>query len=216
MCRQNLKLLIIWASIFVFVTVNACSKSGDASLADIRTLHVLEFKTNSPIAEANVYLNECTRLDPYGCLADSIIGKLTTDKDGSFQYNARLNIYSIAASHNNYWSDETGGNTGLSDIYLTPVAYTKIHLKKINTHQPGLLLALELNKDPAPLFSFGIRQSYDMPADTTVLLESFGNNNNSIYWYFTDNAGTIATETGGILPDYYINRFDTATAEVNY
>ena len=112
MFRQNLKLLIIWASIFVFIIINACSKSGNAAPADIRTLHVLEFKTNNPIANADVYLNECTRLDPYGCLADSVIGKLTTDKDGSFQYNARLNIYSIAASHSNYWSDETGETPG--------------------------------------------------------------------------------------------------------
>jgi len=90
-------------------------------------------------------------------------------------------------------------------------------LKKVNTHPPDLLLALGLNKDPAPLFSFGICQSYDLPADTTVLFESFGNNNNSINWYFTDNAGTIVTtETGGSLPDYYINRFDTAAAEVDY
>ena len=66
------------------------------------------------------------------------------------------------------------------------------------------------------MFSFDIRQSYDMPADTTVLFESFGNNNNSISWNFTDNAGTIVTtETGGSLPDYYVNRFDTATAEVD-
>jgi len=196
---------------------NACKKAGSAPPADIRTLHVLEFKTNSPIANADVYLNQCTHPDLFGCLADSVIGRLTTDKDGSFQYNARLNFYLITAFHSNYWDGETGGNTGLSDIYLTPVAYTKIHLKKVNTHPPDLLLALGLNKDPAPLFSFGIRQSYDLPADTTVLFESFGNNNNSINWYFTDNAGTIVTtETGGSLPDYYINRFDTAAAEVDY
>jgi len=217
MARQNLKLVVIWASVSVLITVNACSKSAGPPTADIRTLHVLEFKTNSPIENADVYLNQCTHPDPFGCLADSVIGKLTTDEDGSFQYNARLNIYSITASHSSYWSDGPGGNTGLSDIYLTPVAYTRLHLKKVNTHQPGLLLALELNKDPAPLFSFGVRQSYEMPADTTVLLASFGNNNNIITWNFTDDAGAIiTTETGGSLHGYYINRFDTATAEMDY
>src|SRR5258708_36331297 len=138
--KQFNKQLYILLLLCVYTGLNACKKSGSAPPPDIRTLHVLEFKTNTPIANADVYLYQCTHPGPIDCLADSVISKLTTGNDGSFQYNGRSNFHLITASHSNYWSDETGGNNRLSDIYLTPLAYTKIHLKKVNVHQPDLLL----------------------------------------------------------------------------
>jgi hypothetical protein len=50
-----------------------------------------------------------------------------------------------------------------------------------------------------------------------VVLSSYGYMNNIIYWYFMDGIGNIdTTEVGGQLPSYYINRFDTASVEMNY
>ena len=46
---------------------------------------------------------------------------------------------------------------------------------------------------------------------------SYGNTNYIINWYFIDGLGnTVATETGGQIPGYYVNRFDTVSVEINY
>lgn len=195
-----------------------CKKSGNIPGANYTALRVLEFKTNAPITDADVVLEKCTHPDPYGCLESSVVGRLNSDKDGIFKFDPKLNVYLVSASHTGYWSDHSGGNSsGPGDVYLTPVAYTKIHLKKLNAHTVDLLLRLVLHKDPAPLLTMGIQNSYDLPVDTTIMMESYGNYNNSIAWYFTDKAGTVVPGEGsGVIPSYYINRFDTATAEVDY
>ncbi|MEP6952368.1 MAG: hypothetical protein ABI863_23955 [Ginsengibacter sp.] len=196
----------------------ACTKSGSSPEVNYTALKVLEFKTNTPIADADVVLEKCTHPDPFGCFESSVVGRISTDKNGNFKFESKLGVYLIAASHVNYWSDHSGGNSsGPGDVYLTPVAYTKIRLKKLNAHPGDLLLRLVLNKDPTPLFTIGIPHSYDLPVDTAVLMESYGNYNNNIAWYFTDRSGTVASGEGsGMVPNYYINRFDTATAEVDY
>jgi len=221
--KQFNKQLYILLLVCVCTVLNACKKSGSAPPADIRTLHVLEFKTNSPIANADVYLHQCIHPDPYGCLADSVVAKLTTDKNGSFQYNAKSNFYLITASQSNYWDGSAGGNfTGLGDVVLIPLAYTKIHLKKIKSHPAELMLHIILDTDPSQFnlytHPYGeVIGSYDLVDDSSVIMKSYGNYDNSISWDFTDKAGNpVTTETGGSLPDYYINRFDTATAEVDY
>jgi len=196
----------------------ACKKSIGEKPVNYIHLKVLELKTGIPLEGALVKLYACNHPDVFGCLSDSLVDVETTDKDGDFQFDANLNAYTLTASEKNYIDASGGGiGTGFGDIYLMPLAHTKIHLVKQNPHPDSLLLAIASDIDPAPLWTFPETNYYHQANDTTVLIASCGNINNTINWYFTDNGHVvITTETGGHIPDYYINRFDTAIVELHY
>jgi hypothetical protein len=203
----------------------ACKKTDGIPPVYYTTLKVLELKTNLPIDGAEVKIYECKRHDFLGCSQSALLQTLTTDKDGSFRFDSKPNVYMAEASHDNYWSGWTGGYVigesnplPVTNIHLIPVAYTKIHLKKINSHSPGLFLDIEVKPDSSavPFFGWSIN-SFDQPADTTVVVPSYGYCNNIVHWYFTDGPGNIdSSETRGQRPGYYISRFDTAFVELNY
>ena len=200
----------------------ACKKERPPAII-YRTLKVLELKTNLPIGGATVKIYECTKQGFGGCSEYTLLRTLTTDKDGNIQFDSRLNVSSADASHEQYWDGGSGGqdfwgNTlPLGDIHLIPVANTKIHLKKINPHAPESSLIVNVNQDPHSIFFDGTSYSFHQPADTTLVLSSYGYMNNIIDWYFMDGMGNIdTTDVGGQLPSYYINRFDTAAVEINY
>jgi len=202
---------------------SACKKSDSVPPINYTTLKVLEFKTNLPIAGAEVKIYECKKRDILGCSDLSLLRALTTDKDGNFQFDSKLNVYLVHAAHSNYWDGDSGGDTiggatqmPLTNIYLTPIAYTKIHLRKINPHSPSLSLVVNINRDSS-LFYYGPANAFAQPDDTTVLMPGYGYTNNFLSWHFSDGMGNVdTTETGGHLPGYYISRFDTAFVEINY
>lgn len=212
----------LFCSILFIVTIGlhnaACKKSIDTPPVTYTKLKVLEYKTNFPIAGAEVKIYECTKQGFGGCADLSLRKTVTTDKDGNFQFDARLRAYVVEASESRYWDGSTGGEEFFSgsqlpigDIQLTPIAYSKIHLKRINSHSLDLYLVIQIGGP------FGVKGSYNLPLDTTVIMASYGNRNNPLLWYFTNATGTAdTTNKGGSLPDYYINRFDTASVEINY
>jgi len=202
---------------------SACKKSDGVPSITYTTLKVLELKTNLPIDGAEVEIYECKKRDILGCSDLSLLRALTTDKDGNFQFDSKLNVYLVHAAHSNYWDGESGGDTiggstqiPVTNIYLTPVAYTKIQIRKINPHSPGLSLVVNINPDPSS-FNYGSINAFGQPADTTVVTASYGYTNNILSWHFSDGMGNVdTTETGGHLPGYYISRSDTASMEINY
>ncbi|MFT4019639.1 MAG: hypothetical protein QM668_21930 [Agriterribacter sp.] len=201
---------------------NSCKKSGNVPEVHYKTLKVLEKKTNLPVAGATVKIYKAIDIG-YGVFREgTILGTLTTDKDGKFKFDSELGVNYAIATHNKYWAGSSGGSDmfgsyPFGNIYLAPVGYTKIHLKKINTHLSGLLLTVKVSEDPSPPFDPGSGLSFNQPADTTILMMSYGNTNYIINWYFIDGLGnTVATETGGQIPGYYVNRFDTVSVEINY
>ncbi len=201
----------------------ACKKSDSVPPVYYTTLKVLELKTNLPIAGAEVEIYECKKRDILGCSDLSLLRALTTDKDGNFQFDSKLSVYLVHAAHGNYWDGDSGGDTiggtsqmPVTNIYLTPVAYTKIQIRKINPHSSGLSLVVNINPDSS-FFNYGSINAFGQPADTTVIMPGYGYTNNLLSWHFSDGMGNVdTTETGGQLPSYYINRFDTASVELNY
>ena len=199
----------------------ACKKSIDTPPVTYTTLKVLEYKTNFPIAGAEVKIYECTKQGFGGCADLSLRKTVTTDKDGNFRFDARLHAYVVDASESRYWTGGTGGEDfggnalPVTNIFLTPVAYTKIHIREINPHPTGIFMALRLVPDSSLLLPFPV--VFNGPTDTTFVLESFGNRKNLVYWYFTDAMGNEdSTQNRGQLPSYYINRFDTVSLKINY
>ena len=123
----------------------ACKKSDSIPAITYTTLKVLELKTNLPIAGAEVKIYECKKHGFGGCSDISLLRTLTTDKDGNFQFDSKLDVFIADATHDQYWEGGSGGETfwgtsqPVTNIYLTPVAYTKIHIRRINPHSPDLL-----------------------------------------------------------------------------
>jgi hypothetical protein len=200
----------------------ACKKSGIVPDFTYRSLKVLELKTNLPIAGAEVRIYECKTYGFGGCSDVSLLRTLTTDKDGNFQFDLKLNVFVADATHDQYWDGGSGGETfwgtsqPVTDIYLTPVAYTKLHIKRINPHSPGLSLVVNINRDSS-FFNYGPTNAFAQPDDTTVVMPSYGYTNNILSWHFSDAMGNVdTTDVGGQLPSYYISRFDTASMEINY
>jgi hypothetical protein len=199
----------------------ACKKSDSVPPVYYTTLKVLEFKTNLPLAGAKVEIYKCTKHGFGGCSDISLLRTLSTDKDGNFQFDSKLDVFFVNASHQQYWDGSSGGETlwgdllPVTNIYLAPVAYTKIHLKKVNPHASGLSMVLNVKPDSSTLY--GSTAAFSLPADTTFAMASHGNINNVVSWYFINGMGNVdTTEMGGQLPSYYINRFDTASVEINY
>ena len=200
----------------------ACKKSDSVPAVTYASLKVLELKTGLPIAGAQVKIYECKDHSLGFCSDLSLLRTLTTDNDGNFEFDSKLNVFAADASHDQYWNGGSGGDTFLgnprpvTDIYLTPVAYTKIHIRKINPHSPDLSLVVNINRDSS-FFENGTLNAFAQPADTTVVMPSYGYTNNLLRWHFSDGFGNVdTTETVGQLPIYYINRFDTAAVEINY
>jgi hypothetical protein len=197
--------------VFIIVVASllnaACKKIDFVPKIAYTTLRVLEFKTDLPVADAKVKIYECKKYSFGSCSDVSLLRTLTTDKDGNFQFDSKLRVFEADASHDQYWDGGSGAQP-ITDIHLIPIAQTKIHLQKINTHSQDALLHI---------FFCGLHYSYNQVEDSTVIIESYGNSDNSIDWYFTDDRGNkITTETSGQVPIYYINRFDTASVEINY
>lgn len=194
----------------------ACKKLDFKPEVTYTTLKVLELGTNLPVAGAEVKIYECN--SGFGGCADLIMRKtVTTDKDGNFQFDSQLHAYLAVASQSKYWTGSSGGDNlwggqePVTNIFLTPVAYTTIHMKEVNPHPVGMLITINVAPDSS--FIFGSAAYVKLPADTTFTLESYGNRNNVVTWNFTDSMGTYA---GGQLPVHYINRFDTVSVEINY
>src|SRR5689334_15643025 len=212
-------------TIFIFVIIGlvnaACKKSIDTPQINYTRLKVLEFKTNLPVPGARVEIYKCKRQGFGGCSELSLFNTLTTDKDGNFQFDSRLNIYVAEASEGKYWRGRSGGDDmsgnpqPVRDILLTPIGYTKIHIHQVKPHPAGLLIAVNTQLDQS--MSYGSTMVFSLPTDTTVTMAGFGNNNNVVNWYFLDAPGNVdSTQQRGQIPGYYINRFDTALVEINY
>jgi hypothetical protein len=200
----------------------ACKKSDAVSGVTYSTLKVMELGTHLPIVGAEVKIYECTKHSSGGCADLSAPTILITDKDGNFQFDSKLNVYLVLAAHDKYWDGGSGGTDivgnpqPVTNIYLSPVAYTKIHIKEIDRHPLGLFMVVNVKQDTSFL-SYGSRTTFSLPADSTFDAPSYGNTNNFLNWYFIDGRGNIdSTSPGGQLPSYYINRFDTASVEINY
>jgi hypothetical protein len=93
--------------------------------------------------------------------------------------------------------DTIGGSTQIpvTNIYLTPVAYTKIQIRKINPHSPGLSLVVNIKPDPSS-FNYGSINAFGQPADTTVVMASYGYTNNILSWHLATVWGTLTPRNG--------------------
>ena len=215
----------IIVSITIIGLLNAKCKKSETEPPPViyKTLKVLELKTMSPLAGAEVSIYVCKRWALGGCADGAVMEPITSDNNGQFQFNSTADVYAIEASHKKYWNGVTGGTNligsrlPVTDISLTPVAYTKIHLHKVNSHSAHVALAIDLYADPYDIFSRVVRNVFDQPADATEIIPSYGYTNNLIKWHFIDQSGNVdSIEGGGQTPPYYINRFDTASVEINY
>src|SRR6266511_4875518 len=92
--------------VIMSLLILACKKSAVNTAVDYRTLKVVEIKTDIPVANASVVLYKCVRPNSFGCLKDSVVGTLLTDNDGNFQFDSKLHVYLIRASHGSYWNGQ--------------------------------------------------------------------------------------------------------------
>jgi len=194
----------IIVSITIIGLLNAKCKKSESEPPPIvyKTLNVLELKTMSPLAGAEVNMYVCKRWAYGSCADGGVIGPITSDHAGQFQFNSTVDVYFIDASHERYWDGSTGG-TGIAgnrlpvtDILLTPVASTKIHLRKINSHSALVALEIDLYPDPYDIFSPVLRKVYSQPVDSTVVIPGYGYTNNLIKWHFINQSGNVDSTEG--------------------
>jgi hypothetical protein len=211
------------ASIIFFIAcivITGCKKSSP----HYESYQVLEYRTNTPIAGAKVLLFKCLGGGEGTPCTNSVFDSLITDSNGGFQF-ASNGVHMIVAEHQNYIYGHSGDDVPLGDVYLSPLAHTKAHLKKVSVHDPALHLDINVSGDQntvpdvfnniSPLF---FKYSFNMPNDTTVILNSYGNNNNTLLWYIgkevSPGLDSLVEKLGS--QQYYINRFDTAVVEIDY
>lgn len=199
----------------------SCSKEGGTPAPGEGTstpkyveLKILEEKTNLPIEGATVALQKCIKYDiEFGCTSYSSGYLYSTSATGTCSFPASLTVDRINVSHPKYWS---ASSTHRGNISMCPEAWTKVDLRKVNNYPPGYGVRVELtNYSP-----FGPFNSITFPAtiDTIVYIRSRGLSQNAISWSISDNPWNIGSGlgTGGTTTSFYINKFDTASVNINY
>jgi hypothetical protein len=173
------------------------------------TIRVLEKLTNVPIEGAEIALQKCARYDNvFGCVSYSIFDVLHTNSAGEVTFIRPPDLEAYEVTHPNYWKAYES-NGSVSSITLTPKCTLKINIERVNSYSQTTSLSLQIQEADCYSYncSFG-RYTLGLPADTVIYVPGFGNTNNRVIW----SAGNTSQE----MPLVFVNRFDTATINIQY
>lgn len=180
---------------------------------------VKEFGTNSPVADATVELLHCDVPDycwGCGCGNPSKFATIKTDANGQASYiiGSSSKLLQVDVSQSKYWR---GGVYNFSrgdtvHIFLKPVGTIKASIKKINTYAYDDFLNITVRDAACSVCLLYTGTRIGLPNDTTVFLKGYGNSNNQVVWNINYSIPTVSQT----LPDIYINKFDTASVNIEY
>lgn len=195
---KNRKAFLLFSLVLFF---SQCKKTSEHPVS-YREMKVLETKTEKPLKNVSIILEKCSKYG-FGCLEYVQIGQTYTDENGVFKFDNSLPVYRITATLEKYYDavEESFG-----DIHLTPMAWFKAHVLKINEYPDNAILGI--GSDAFYLNHFGY-----LPIDTIMYLDVAGNQENTIYW--SVDTSNVSMTSGQTAPKY-VNSFDTMNVEVKY
>jgi hypothetical protein len=196
---------------------SGCKKNSPASPQDSTTppahkIRVLERSTYVPVKNATVYFQNCNAQDILGfCTSYTVVKVLTTDDSG--YVTVKIAYESIKMEHQNYWPVIVKGQ---DTIIATPKSLIKVNARKVNTYLPDDFLKVS-NSEPGcyDIYCWSATPVYiSTGSDTAVYVSGRGNAENEVHWQIW-NSGVVTSGDHSISP-IYINRFDTATINLDY
>jgi len=176
-------------------------------------LRVLEDKTNTPIANAEVTLEKCGDYDPvFGCISYSTITILSTNTEGKYKFLKSLPVVRISAKHPKYWESTSNG---LTDIALIPEAFSRVHLNKVNNYPSDYSMSVYVSRSDV-FIMYPQETRFGIPADTTIYLRSYGNYDNVVSWGIGTWVPIIQISNSGQSSPFFVNAFDTTGVEIEF
>src|SRR4030095_8543025 len=208
--------IIFFESCMLFAL--SCSKKGSENPDSLITneyveLRILEDKTNTPIANAEVRLEKCANYDPvFGCNSYSIINTLTTDNEGKYKFLKSLSVNRITPTHSKHWQSSS---TTLTDIKLVPESFSSVHLKKVNNYSSDNGMSIYVSR--SDVFNMYPQETrFAIPTDSTIYLRSYGNYENVVAWSIGTWVPIIQIVKDGQSIPFSVNAFDTTHVEIEF
>lgn len=196
----------------------SCSKKGSENpdppiTNDFVELRVVEDKTNSPIANAEVSLEKCANYDPvFGCTSYSLVKSLITDSEGKYKFLKSLTVERITVKHPKYWQITS---KSIADITLIPEAFSEVHLKKVNSYSSDYSMSVYVSRSGV-FTMFPQETRFAIPTDTTVYLRSYGTYDNVVSWSIGNWVPITQIVKDGQSIPFFINAFDTTRVEIDF
>ena len=201
---KNLILLISFLSIFLI----GCRKDPDRlETHTIAEGVVTQFGTNTPVANAFVYLLECEK----SC---RIIDSFRSDANGRYSFDfvhKSLPRYEIGVSAKNYYNSETEiatlGYRNRFNFNITPAAWIKVKVKNVTR---------QYNDKYIHVWGSFSMTFFTQNLDTSFTIKGRGNQNNSIYLAITASNGMDSKLYLRETKEVYAPGLDTLTYEINF
>ena len=204
---KNLILLALIAMAVLFLT--ACNKPDNNAQSAYK---VMEDNTNNPVAGVTVDAYKCTSKDWLGnCnTIGSYLASTTTDNEGKALFASSLGTGTLRTKKDKYW-DHENPNPGYSpEFYITPISTLKVILTRVNAYPAGYVLNIVSQPQGCNDCIWETKQLLQPADNTVVYLKGGGNYHNSVGWYVGSPA------SGSSSPAVLVNRFDTATFNIQY
>jgi hypothetical protein len=198
----------------IMVSCNLDIGEPDKDPEPIYKIRILEKGTFLPVSGALVTLLKCIKKDiQFGCVSFGPARTLTKNAQGIVEYTRSLDIEAVEASHPDYW--ETFQRSYVGDIFLSPNAWVKIHLERINTHSADSYINIKAGKD---CYSWTCRwnfnQNIGLPADTTFVIRVEGTEKTTVFWeVISPTDGVVKSD---VSEPFVLSKFDTLGMNIQY
>ncbi|HET9825532.1 MAG TPA: hypothetical protein VFP87_09360 [Chitinophagaceae bacterium] len=160
--------------------------------------------SNSPVSNATVHVYKCGIFDCAIGAIDLFIG--TTDNSGVCKVPASAynDAAYVAASKQNYWTLDNNRSTAK---YLMPAGWMRLHILRTGNYPFGSTLNVQISSQSTLVFV----NSFDAPADSSLLIKLYGGSSNQIDWWVGN-----ATELNRGEWQQQVPRLDTVNVTLNY
>ena len=202
---------ILTAAILIILTSFSCRK--DTPMTDVSGT-IKAYGTESPIANARVYLTDCISLGGLGGVDCGVTkDSMLSDANGNYEFNFQADdghFYWINVKAEGYYKGSSTTNVledriTTLDVTLDPEAWLKLHVKNVNPVD-------ESDKVRYNVYGMvGWESLFGSQVDETFYIPYLGNRYNPILWKVTKN-GTMTEHQDSI---YYIG-LDTVSFDIFY
>ena len=169
------------ALIFLFNCLVSCKKNDNVTSTATVPIQVQETTTGSPVAGASVSLRRCAALGCVWGLVEEFSG--VTDNNGichvpKDKYD-KVPFWNEAISviKPGYWGEIFAKTTSVT---IAPVGWMRLHIIRSANYPSGSLLKINVWRQTLPLYI--ANQEFNIAADSSVLINAFGNQLNKIDW----------------------------------
>jgi hypothetical protein len=200
--------------IALIICIISCSKKEDAKPPEkVKTIQVVEYKTDSPIGAALVeYYNPCPSCGGFGYAKLVFSGRTTAggycDVPESIFYDEQYGIAITPTPLVQNPFDFFYLGFGSGAVHYEQKKYTlaiegeeKIHLIRTSDFPKGYYLEIKARGELAS-FDENIARVYGLPSDTSFSFVTFRAQTNTITWNIYDSADAIIASGGPILIEF--------------